>query len=561
MSVRPWADLPARPLLALLLVMTLWRLALAWVLPVTQDEAYYFDWARSLAWGYFDHPPGVAVLGLGTWLAPGSALAGRIGTLLAATLSLLVLASFYGRCGLSGAGAVLALVLAVATVPGIGGAVIATPDTGLAFCWALALHESLPALQGERRRWLSAGLAVGLGLLAKYTMVLIGPVLLWALLRTDPRALRTPWPYAGALVALLVFSPHLIWNAQHDWVTMRFQLGHGFASEIALLPDNDRTDALPSAVPAKPPAKDKATRTPGERAASVLAYLGTQVALWGLLLAPALATIVQWLQRRLDGRGAAASARHDTSGLGTSGLGRAGLDTSGLDRAALPLLWAGVLVPLGFFAWIASLGSPEPNWPAMYLLSAAPLAALALAPLARWVWLAAAGNVLLISLYAWHAATAALPLGDAAERILRETHGYPELAQRVRALDGLVFADGYQTTAMLRFYQPGLALTQWPGVTRPSEYLRGVIAPPVSLEDVRRAGGFWLVGRRSSPPHIPGFIAQAPRVLIDCKGAPLVEVTGGSAQEETPPCPRPLHRWQLVRYVVAREEATPTAGG
>ncbi|HNV70834.1 MAG TPA: hypothetical protein PKO06_14125, partial [Candidatus Ozemobacteraceae bacterium] len=47
----------------------------------------------SLAWGYFDHPPGVAFLGLGTWLAPGSALAGRLGTLVAATLSFLVLAS------------------------------------------------------------------------------------------------------------------------------------------------------------------------------------------------------------------------------------------------------------------------------------------------------------------------------------------------------------------------------------------------------------------------------------------------------------------------------------
>ena len=527
MNAGDWAESPSGRAAILILLVTLWRLALAWLLPVTQDEAYYFDWARSLAWGYFDHPPGVAVLGIGTWLAPGSALAGRLGTLIAATLTLVVLASFYRRCGLGGSNLTLALVLSAATVPGIGGAVIATPDTGLALCWALALHEALAALQGDRRRWLGAGLAVGLGLLAKYPMVLIGPVLLWALVRTDPKALRTPWPYVGGLAALLAFGPHLLWNAENDWITMRFQLGHGFASETGPLLSN----ALPEAVPSVPRVADDGPLTGGERVTSVLGYLGTQAALWGLFLIPALWALVR---------------RRGPSGGGTA----AG---TGLDPRAAPLLWAGVLFPLAFFGWIATLGSPEPNWPAMYLLSAAPLAAQALSRVAVWVWAAAAGNALLLTLYAWHAATAALPLGDGADRILRETHGYPELAARAAALKGLVFADGYQTAAMLRFYQPDLAATQWPGVTRPSEYLRGVIAAPVGLEQIRRAGGFWLVGRRSDPPQIAGFVAQAPRVLIDCKGAGLVEVAAGSPAEANPPCRRPLHRWQLVRYAASGE--------
>jgi len=527
MNAGDWAESPSGRVTLLILLVTLWRLALAWLLPVTQDEAYYFDWARSLAWGYFDHPPGVAVLGIGTWLAPGSALAGRLGTLIAATLTLVVLASFYRRCGLGGSNLTLALILSAATVPGIGGAVIATPDTGLALCWALALHEALAALQGDRHRWLGAGLAVGLGLLAKYPMVLIGPVLLWALVRTDPRALRTPWPYVGGLAALLAFGPHLLWNAENDWITMRFQLGHGFASETGPLLSN----ALPEAVPSVPRLADDGPLTAGERVTSVLGYLGTQAALWGLFLIPALWALVRRRDPPAGGTGAA----------------------PGLDPRAAPLLWAGALFPLAFFGWIASLGSPEPNWPAMYLLSAAPLASLALRCVGVWVWAAAAGNALLLTLYAWHAATAALPLGDGADRILRETHGYPELAARAAALEGLVFADGYQTAAMLRFYQPDLAVTQWPGVTRPSEYLRGVIAAPVGLEQIRRAGGFWLVGRRSDPPQIAGFVAQAPRVLIDCKGAGLVEVAADSPAEANPPCRRPLHRWQLVRYAASGE--------
>jgi len=77
-------DVPS-PMFILLLICGLvaWRLAIAALIPVTQDEAYYFDWARHLAWGYFDHPPGVALLGLGVRLEPGSVFMARLGGLLA----------------------------------------------------------------------------------------------------------------------------------------------------------------------------------------------------------------------------------------------------------------------------------------------------------------------------------------------------------------------------------------------------------------------------------------------------------------------------------------------
>ena len=54
MNAGDLAESPSGRVAILILLVTLWRLALAWLLPVTQDEAYYFDWARSLAWGYFD---------------------------------------------------------------------------------------------------------------------------------------------------------------------------------------------------------------------------------------------------------------------------------------------------------------------------------------------------------------------------------------------------------------------------------------------------------------------------------------------------------------------------
>ena len=515
---------------------------------MTQDEAYYLDWARTLSWGYFDHPPGVALLGVTGLLAPGSALAARLGTIAAATLTLIVLAVFYRRCGLrEGSAPLIALVLVATTAPGLAGGILTTPDTGLALCWALALHEALVALQGDRRRWLGAGLATGLGMLVKYHMVLIGPVFLWALVRGDPKALRTPWPYLGGLLALLVLGPHLLWSAHNDWVTLRFQFGHGFATETAPLV----VSPLPEAVLAHARVAVDEPFTLAGRVGGVLTYLGTQVALWGLLLVPVLAGL---FLRPRPGAGAPAADPVPEAKAEPPRLHPV------LDPVALPLLWAGALIPLGFFAGIATLSAPEANWPIVYLLCAAPLLAAALRPVRTWVWVAALVNVALVTLYAVHAATAALPLGEGTDRVLRETHGYPELARRVEALDGPVFAGGYQIAAMLRFYLPDATLTQWPGVTRPSEYLRGVIAPNPPLHDLTAAGGFWLVQRRTTPAEIPGFAPRETRVLIDCKGAGLVETTPGSVQETSPPCRRPLHVWQLVHYGLAPDVKRPTPG-
>jgi hypothetical protein len=101
---------------------------------------------------------------------------------------------------------------------------------------------------------------------------------------------------------------------------------------------------------------------------------------------------------------------------------------------------------------------------------------------------------------------------------------------------------------MLRFYQPGMAVTQWPGITRPSEYLRGHISRLASLKEIERAGGFWLVARGGTPPALPGFALTQRRELADCLGMPLHEDEGGK-----PPCRKPLHLWRIYRYEVSAD--------
>jgi 4-amino-4-deoxy-L-arabinose transferase-like glycosyltransferase len=535
-STRPNAehDTTARLLWGTLAAITLWRLVIAWLLPVTQDEAYYFDWARSLAWGYFDHPPGVALLAIGSTLAPVSAFAGRLGIVLAATLTLFTLIRLYRACGLRGQVLLVALVVAAASVPGLATGAITNPDTALLLAWALALHEALAAVRGQRSRWITAGAVTGLGLLGKYTMVLIGPVFLWIILWADRKALRTPWPYLGGLAAFTIASPNLLWNASNDWVTFRFQFGHGFSTSTGALVSNPLPPPVDALTQIWVP---EAAPTLGERLGGVLEYLGTQAAMWGFIVFPVIVALIAGLVLRLRGAPPARAGGAPWQG----------------DPAARAVLVAGTWFPLGFFALIASVSDVEANWPFMAFITAAPLVAHALEAWPRSVLIAAGANFLLISLYALHGATGILPLPDSQQRILRETHGFDLLARKARELSVPVFADRYQTIAMIRFYEPSLAVTQWPGVTRPSEYLRGRIAPPVSLAQIETAGGFWLVSNQAPSSPIPGFRLRSRSQLFDCLESGLREVP----VEAQPPCAEPLHRWVLLSYAIDARAESP----
>jgi hypothetical protein len=549
---RRYAGADTRWVLLLILGLTAWRLVVADALPLTRDEAYYFDWARHLAWGYFDHPPGVALIGVGTWLAPASTLAARLGAVLASGLALAVLWRLYRASGLrTGNGLLLALILAVFSIPGIIAGVITTPDTLLLLCWPLALHEALRALQGQRTRWLSAGLATGLGLLGKYSMVMIGPVFLWALLRADPRGLRTPWPYLGGLLALLVFSPNLLWNAQNEWLTLRFQFGHGFSTDTG--PIRLAADVMPAVTGAHAysPAPSE-TMGLSKRLSSLGSYLAEQLLLWGLLLVPI--AIALW-------RAGRRSCQRTTERFGRRSLWRFGWDlgwrfegmpardraAGALDPAAVSLLGAAALLPLGLFALVALGSEVEANWAAPYLIGAAPFAALLLHRWAGgWALMAAAGNLMLVSVYVLYAVFAFPPLPDAAGRVLRESRGFEKLADYASHLQKPVLADRYQYAAMLNFHQPELAVSQWPGITRASEYGRGRIAPLPDPQALRKSG-FWLLARKFSPPEIEGFEAVEIRSLYSCPDGRFSAVAGAAAWRAGG-CDDPANVWLLYRY-------------
>ena len=79
--------------------------------------------------------------------------------------------------------------------------------------------------------WLGVGVSCGLGLLSKYTMIMLpaGLGLLMLIVPPFRHHLRTPWPWLAALLAGAIFSPNLWWNAAHQFISFQH------TSEIAHL--------------------------------------------------------------------------------------------------------------------------------------------------------------------------------------------------------------------------------------------------------------------------------------------------------------------------------------
>ena len=217
----------------LILLYAVRRATIAW-LELAPDEAYYWYWAKHLDWSYYDHPPMAAyIMAFFTGLGGNREFFVRIGGLLS---SLLVIGLIYLSCRrLSPEDRDVpweVIFVANITLLFAAGCIIQTPDTPLLLFWTLAVYCGIRILTGGSASCLYLwGIAFGLGLLSKYTMILIVPCqFAFLLLARDQRHwLFTKEPYLALLTGLIVFSPVLIWNWQYDWVSFAFQFGRGFA--------------------------------------------------------------------------------------------------------------------------------------------------------------------------------------------------------------------------------------------------------------------------------------------------------------------------------------------
>lgn len=205
---------------------------------LSPDETQYALYSVNLGWSYFDHPP---LVGWVQW--PWAQLGGQdvlmrmvpmLSWALAAmglmALTLELAPSHHPTISNMLAQRAALLLWSLSPLPHLLGLAL-VPDTLLLpitcavmiVTWRLCSASSVQSW----RWWLALGALLGLAGLTKYTAVLIAVgVVLALLVAHGPRLLSRPQPWVAVLLAGVVISPVVLWNATHDWISFAYQFSH-----------------------------------------------------------------------------------------------------------------------------------------------------------------------------------------------------------------------------------------------------------------------------------------------------------------------------------------------
>jgi len=211
-------------------------------LDLSPDEAHYWEWSRRLDISYYSKGPIIAYLiYIGTYIFGDTVFAIRVLAVIFSAFSSIVLYKFGKTLYNEKTGFFTALIIQIIPLFSTYG-IIFTIDSPLIFFWSLSLYLFYTAInkqydededKGHIFTWILLGISIGLGLLTKYSMAFFYICSLIFLLTNKKYRflLSKKEPYIALFVSLIIFSPVLIWNSQHDWVTIRHTIGQAHVKD------------------------------------------------------------------------------------------------------------------------------------------------------------------------------------------------------------------------------------------------------------------------------------------------------------------------------------------
>lgn len=222
-------------LIIFITIISLLRLRYIFHAPVdlSPDEAVYWEYSRRLAMSYYEKGPLIAwLVSLGTTIFGNTGFGVRVMAVILSVLSSVFMFKLGTALYNEKTGVLSAVLLQL--VPLFNAqAILMTIDAPYLFLWILSLYLFIraldaPSAQARACWWAALGVAVGLGLLAKYTMAFFFiSVFLYLLFdKEHRRLLLSPWPLVGLALSLAVFSPVILWNASNGWVSLKHTAGH-----------------------------------------------------------------------------------------------------------------------------------------------------------------------------------------------------------------------------------------------------------------------------------------------------------------------------------------------
>jgi hypothetical protein len=187
---------------------------------IIDDEAYYWVYSRFLDWGYFDHPPIIALLiKMGSALFPGELGVRLLPSLLGAGTIFLIL--YMLRDAVRDLRLPMMIICATPLLHFHVSGFIAIPDLPLVFFACLFFLFYRKYLEKETPMIiLLLSLAIVLMLYSKYHSFLVIGLTVLSNLKILFR--RSFW--LVALVSLLLYLPHILWQVRHDFVSFGYHL-------------------------------------------------------------------------------------------------------------------------------------------------------------------------------------------------------------------------------------------------------------------------------------------------------------------------------------------------
>jgi 4-amino-4-deoxy-L-arabinose transferase-like glycosyltransferase len=226
---------PQFPVLRFIILVTLFKGLLAFVLELGNDEAYYRLYAQKLQWNYFDHPPMVAYwIRLFTLDLKLEHIEGflRMGSLFASAAATWLMYRTVSFIHSEKAGWFAAVLYQSSFYSAITAGLFILPDAPQMLFWTGSMYLITRILKDENRWswWMLFGLVSGLCMLSKAHGIFLWLGMGGYILFFKRNWLKKPQIYLALLLTIILLSPVLIWNLQHDFITwkshsQRFRLG------------------------------------------------------------------------------------------------------------------------------------------------------------------------------------------------------------------------------------------------------------------------------------------------------------------------------------------------
>lgn len=188
--------------------------------PLIFDEAYYWHYAQNLSWGYFDHPPLVALMvKLGSLLFSGELGVRFVSCILSSAMLIIIWLTIDDERKKDYVVHYFILVFSIALMNAYG--FFTLPDTPLLFFTALFLYTYKHFLEKENLLWsIALGLCMAGLMYSKYHAALV----IFFILFSNLKLVFNKKAWLAVFIALLCYTPHFIWLFENDFVTIRYHL-------------------------------------------------------------------------------------------------------------------------------------------------------------------------------------------------------------------------------------------------------------------------------------------------------------------------------------------------